>query len=231
MSTSKLAFQHLTESHPSVRSSIIIDTDATDDHARRTADLRTGKRMKRVSVLLLATLVLVAPYTSADDLKKPMSFSELIVGLVDHVPGSSAGVESFLNAPSGARMSRFGWVHDSIDYTTRDGALLHIKLDSDRENKQAPDIVLVTAVVDAKECLDSLSLRDELTRTQHVTWKSLAPWGGWTGTLKERLLSVSLREGRCVASATVGNTYGPRPISTIHRGIVPTDPHPLPPGH
>jgi hypothetical protein len=185
--------------------------------------------MKCVSVLLLTTLVVVVPCTSADDVKKPMSFSELIAGFVDRVPGSSAGVENFLNAPSGARMSRFGWVHDSIDYQTRDGALLHIKLDSDRENRQAPDIVLVTAVVDAKQCLDSSRLRDELTRTQHVTWKSLAPWGGWTGTLKGRLLSVGLREGRCLASATVGNTYSPRPISTIHRGIVPLGPYPHPP--
>lgn len=163
---------------------------------------------------------------------KQMSFAELVTGLASRIPGTSGDVEGFLGAPSGAQMGRMGWRHEPIDYRTRDGTLLHITLSSDWPNKKAPDVVRVVAEVDAKLCLDPSGLRDKLTQTQQVDWKALSPLAGWTGMLNGRFLNVTVREGRCLNSASVADRVMQRPMSTVHRGVFSPGPYvPLPAGH
>jgi hypothetical protein len=203
----------------------IVDAGLTGERINHIADRRTENNMKCFSALLLAALVVAAPSASADDVEKSMSFPELITVVVDHVPGTSAGVENILNATSRVQLGPRGWWHEPIDYRTRDGTLLHITLIFDSQNLKSPDVVRFMAVVDSMQCLDAEKLRDELAQTQHIAWASHGPLGAWSGKLQGRLVSVSQREGRCLASAIVDDRYQPRPIPpTVHRLAPPASP-------
>lgn len=166
------------------------------------------------SVLLsaaLASLSLVSTSTMATEARPTMSLAEVITGVSPLVPGSSENVEGFFQAQSVvAKMDRFGWHHPPIDYRTRDGILLHIQLTSDWPNTKTPDVFRLSAAVDERQCIDAALLRDELQRDEHIDWVSLGTDHGWSATYKGKFMTISQRQGHCLAAVIVDNRRQPR---------------------
>jgi len=147
--------------------------------------------------------------------RQRMSLSELVVRAIPLIPGRASGVESLLDAPSGAQLTDRGWQYATIEYRTSGGILVHVMLASDWNNRSGPDVVSFGATVDAAQCVDAAKFRNHLTATEKVEWIAFGT-KGWVANIQGRHVSLSQRTGRCLASVDIRTRLVPLPMPPTH---------------
>jgi hypothetical protein len=132
------------------------------------------------------------------------------------VPGPASAIDALFGTHSNApTLGRFGWRHDPIDYRTREGAVLHVRLLSDWQKPQVPDVVRVEATVDAKPCIDAALLQHALAQRSDMTWTSDGSYLGWTAEGHGRVVGLGQKRARCLAIITIDNRRQPRPAPPL----------------
>lgn len=170
-----------------------------------------NRRTALFSHLALA-LTIPATCSHAAPAKPPMPLAEVISAIVLLVPGSPTPIQSLFDAHLAApTLGQYGWHHAPFDYRTKEGALLHIQLISDWQNRAAPAVVRLVATVDDRTCVDAAAIQRTLAQRSDMTWTSAGPNQGWTGQGAAHVVGLGQRYTRCLAVFTIDNRLQPRP--------------------